>query len=63
MKTGLTEKAEALDITPTDICKTSPDKNCTNCKDLGKLGKLMKRKLKLVSGKEQIRVLTLAPES
>ena len=63
MKAGLTEKlAEALDITPTDLCETSSDKNCTNCKDLHKFVELMKETLKLVSGKVQIRILALAPE-
>ena len=62
MKTVLTEKlAEALDIAPIDLCETSSDKNYTNCKDLDKLVELMKEKLKVVSGKEQIRILTLAP--
>lgn len=61
MKTGLTKKlTETLDITPTDLCETSSDNSCTNCKVLHKLVELMKGKLKLVCGKEQIRILTIA---
>ena len=64
MKTGLTEKlVEALDITAINLCKTSSDKNCTKYKDLDKLVEFMEEKLNLVSGKEQITILTLAPES
>ena len=64
MKTELTKKlAEALDITAANLCKTSANKNFTNCKDLDKPVELVKEKLKLVSGKEQIRILTLAPKS
>lgn len=61
MKTELTKKlAEALDITPANLCA---NKNFTNCKDMDKPVELVKEKLKLVSGKEQIRILTLAPKS
>lgn len=56
MKTGLTKKlTEASDITPTDLCETSSNKNYTYCKDPDKPVELMKEKLKLSKAKSENR--------
>ena len=62
MKAGLNEKlANLMEISNEELNESSL--NCTNSKDLEKLIVLIKKKLEISSPREQIKILTLTPES
>ena len=63
MRTGLNEKlANVMEILNKKLNESSLN-DCTNCKDLERLIVLIKEKLEISSPRDQIKILTLTPES
>ena len=63
MKAGLNEKlANVIEISNKELNESSLN-DCTNCKDLERLIVLIKEKLEISSPRDQIKILTLTPES
>ena len=63
MKSGLNEKlANVMEISSEELNESSLN-DCINCKDLKKLIVLIKEKLEISSPRDQIKILTLTPES
>ena len=63
MKAGLNEKLANVMETSNEELNESSLNDCTNCKDLEKLIVLIKEKLERSSPRDQIKILTLTPES
>ena len=63
MKAGLNEKLANVMETSNEELNESSLNDCTNCKDLEKLIVLVKEKLERSSPTDQIKILTLTPES
>ena len=63
MKAGLNEKlANVIEISNKELNESSLN-DCNNCKDLERLIVLIKEKLEISSPRDQIKILTLTPES
>ena len=63
MKAGLNEKlANVMEILNEELNESSLN-DCTNCKDLERLIVLIKEKLEITFPRDQIKILTLTPES
>ena len=63
MKAGLNEKqANVMEISNEELIESSLN-DCTSCKDLERLIVLIKEKLEISSSRNQIKILTLTPES
>ena len=62
MKAGLNEKLAVMETSNEELNESSLN-DCTNCKDLEKLIVLIKEKLERSSPRDQIKILTLTPES
>ena len=63
VKAGLNEKlANVIEISNKELNESSLN-DCTNCKDLERLIVLIKEKLEISSPRDQIKILTLTPES
>ena len=63
MKAELNEKlANVMEILNEELNESSLN-DCTNCKDLERLIVLIKEKLEISSPRDQIKILTLTPES
>ena len=62
MKAGFNEKLAVMEISKEELNESSLN-DCTNCKDLERLTVLFKEKLEISSPRDQIKILTLTPES
>ena len=55
--------AAALELSPDTLESTETETECSNCRDLDRFVVLLKEKLRISPRQEQIKLLTLAPES
>ena len=63
MKAGLNERlVNVMEISNEELNESSLN-DCSNCKDLERLSVLIKEKLEISSPRDQIKILTLTPES